>query len=90
MWKQTNWRRWTRSDGAAVLWDQRSPYPNPVNPASLMWTAWEPDPSERPLMRFSKRGHGYARRWKTAEAAMREVDRLHPSRTAGTNRAKEA
>lgn len=43
---------WERIDGASVMWDQRSPYPDPANPNSRMWTAWEPNPS----MAYLKRG----------------------------------
>jgi hypothetical protein len=77
-WTQTSWRRWDRHDGAAVKWDDSSPYPNSMNPRALMWTAFEPDPSEMYLKRTSKRGFSYPRRWKTAQAAMAEVDRLFP------------
>ena len=77
LWTRSSWRRWTRLDGAVVLWDDRSPHPNPEIPTSLMWTAWEPDPSQQ----YLARGNGtftWPRRWKTAEAAMREVDRQFP------------
>ena len=49
-----------------------------------MWTGWEPDPSEKYLSRKSKRGLVYPRRWKSAEAAMREVDRLFPMQKPAT------
>ena len=82
-------RRWVRSDGAVVKWDDSSPWPNPastLHPAK-MWTAWEPDPSEKAL--YMQRGRtrvtqgrewkpGFPRRWKTAEAAMRAVDKEYP------------
>jgi hypothetical protein len=41
--------RWTRSDGAVVKWDDSSPWPNSAVASARMWTAWEPDPSERAL-----------------------------------------
>jgi hypothetical protein len=80
--------RWERSDGAVVMWDQRSPHPNPLNLRSRMWTAWEPDPSSLYLAmsrgRFRKTHDGgrckpgFPRRWKTAKAAMQAVDREYP------------
>lgn len=77
LWTRKSWRRWERGDGAAVLWDDRSPYPNPDNRNALMWTAWEPDPGDRYLARGNRKVT-WPRRWKTAEAAMREVDRQFP------------
>lgn len=80
--------RWERIDGAVARWDDRSPHPNSLNPASRMWTAWEPNPSQAYLM--MRRGRvrktmegalskpGFPRRWKTAEAAMKAVDNEHP------------
>lgn len=80
--------RWRRSDGAVVRWDQSSPYPNPANPASRMWTAWEPDPSQgyvgKEVGRPRKRTDGaivrltVPRRWKTPQAAMKFVDQEYP------------
>jgi len=77
-WRRLTNLRWERIDGAVVKWDQSTPYVNPANPRGLLWTAWEPDPSQQYLLRRSKRGKGFPRRWKTAAAAMREVDRIHP------------
>ena len=77
LWTQKTWRRWERVDGAAVVWDDRSPHPNPMNARSLMWTGWEPNPSNAYLARGNGR-LAWPRRWKTAEAAMREVDRRYP------------
>jgi hypothetical protein len=71
--------RWERTDGAVVRWDDSSPYPNPIKPSTKMYTAWEPDPSQRALSydhwhsRFRS-----PRRWKTAKAAMAAVDREYP------------
>ena len=76
-WREVNALRWERSDGAIVRWDDRSPYPNPERAGARMWTAWEPEPSNRYLGRKYGRW-GAPRRWKTPEAAMRVVDRLHP------------
>lgn len=80
--------RWERIDGAVVRWDERSPYQNHLNPHSRMWTAWEPEPSQRYLwmrrgrLRRAQDGHlfkpGFPRRWRTAEAAMRAVNREYP------------
>ena len=84
VWTQKSWRRWERFDGAVVLWDDRSPYPNPENPRSLMWTAWGPgfgpETDNDYLARRDGRDGRFTRprRWKTAEAAMLEVDRLYP------------
>jgi hypothetical protein len=87
-WQQVGSSRWQRIDGAIVKWDDSSPYPNPMNPRSRLYTAWEPDPSERALMmhrgrlRKDQKGHlyrfGFPRRWKTAEAAMKAVDKEFP------------
>ena len=77
MWKQVNENRWARSDGAVVMWDHRSPHPNPTLPSARMWTAWEPDPSDRYLSRTHRNSvFTSPRRWKTAEAAMLAVDKL--------------
>lgn len=82
MWTKVNENRFVRSDGAVVMWDQRSPNPNPGNPRSRLWTAWEPDPSESALF-TSRRGSRlrWPRRWKTAEVAMATVDALYPLKT---------
>lgn len=78
-WRMVHENRYVRVDGAVVMRDQRSPYPNPLNPKSLLWTAWEPDPSESAI---SKQHYHSAfrspRRWKSPEAAMKAVDRLFP------------
>lgn len=42
------------------------------------WIAYEPDPSEKYLIRYSKHGMGWPRRWKSAKTAMRAVDREFP------------
>lgn len=63
-----------RDDGAIVRWDN--------GPSHLHWIAYEPDPSEKYLIRYSKRGMGWPRRWKSAEAAMQTVDKEYP-RTHG-------
>jgi hypothetical protein len=87
-WTQVSWLRWRRSDGAVVRWDDRSPHPNPINPTAKMWTAWEPEPSSaylvmrRGRLRRAQDGKlykpGFARRWRTAEAAMKAVDKEFP------------
>jgi hypothetical protein len=80
--------RWERRDGAIVRYDESSPYPNPAVSSAKMFTAWEPDPSERALSmerghwRVAQDGHrfkfSFPRRWKTAEAAMRAVNKEFP------------
>jgi len=80
--------RYTRSDGAVVKWDNSSPHPNPAEPTARMWTAWEPDPSQKALLMHRGRWRraqdgtrvrlGFPRRWKTAQAAMDAVDREYP------------
>jgi hypothetical protein len=78
-WVQKTSRRWVRSDGAVVKWDDSSPHPNPERESSRMWTAWEPDPSPHYLA--TTRGTSlfiWQRRWKTAAAAMAAVDREYP------------
>ena len=84
-WLQVSWRRWTRIDGAAVLWDNRTPYANPSSPNGRMWTAWKPDPSEECLIRRSKNGLGFPRRWKSRESAMAAVDREYPLPSSRTS-----
>lgn len=88
VWQKVNNLRYVRCDGAVVRWDDRSPYPNPVNPRARMWTAWEPDPSihylciARGRLRRSEDGNLgkplFPRRWKTPESAMNVVDELFP------------
>lgn len=90
-WTQVNRLRWVRADGAVVRWDERSPWPNPVNPSSRMWTAWEPEPSQdyvamergrhRKCMDGSLHKPSFPRRWKTPEAAMKVVDRIYPEKS---------
>ena len=78
MWRKGLHDKWTRSDGAVVRWDQSSPYPNPANPRSRMWIAFGPEPGGEYLRQTSKHGLEWPRRWKTAEAAMKAVDREFP------------
>jgi hypothetical protein len=77
-WTQISKIKWERNDGAAVKWGQfGSPHPNPANPNSRMWIAFEPDPSDRCLT--MRRGRlGFAIRFKTAQAAMARLDKLYP------------
>lgn len=82
-WHKVSDERWERHDGAVVMLDLRSPYPNPMNPRSLLWTAWEPDPSDRALSQRCSRRFKRPRRWGSAEAAMLAVEREFPvGRTA--------
>lgn len=62
--------RFVRHDGAVVK--------HHSGPSHQQWIAFEPDPSEAYLIRRSKSGMGWPRRWASAEAAMRAVDREHP------------
>jgi len=91
MWTQSNSKRWVRNDGAVVKWDDASPWPNPIKASARMWTAWEPDPSQRALSMERgrwRKGIGllsrsrwkpiFPRRWKTPKAAMAAVDREYP------------
>jgi hypothetical protein len=61
--------RFIRTDGAEVVLN--------TGPAKLHWVAYEPSPSQhylaRPRGRFTE-----PRRWRTAAAAMRAVDRERP------------
>lgn len=68
--------RYRRSDGAVVKYS--------MGPRKLEWMAYEPDPSEDYLIRRSKSGLGWPRRWSSAKAAMRAVDREYPLRHAVT------
>jgi hypothetical protein len=73
--------RYVRCDGAVVMWDDSSPDPNPLDPNSRMYTAWEPDPGTSYLKKQTPHTvFGIPRRWKTAQAAMNAVDREYPSR----------
>lgn len=79
MWEKISDNRFVRIDNAVVMWDQRSPYPNPLNPNAKMWTAWEPGESDRALSYT----HWHSlfrspRRYKTATAAMRAVNKEFP------------
>lgn len=65
-----NGTRFRRHDGAVVK--------HKMGPSKLEWIAFEPDPSEDYLIRYSKDGLGYPRRWGTAYAAMRALDREYP------------
>src|SRR5271166_4361717 len=90
MWTRISGRRWERSDGAVVKYDDSSPWPNPAVATARMYTAWEPNPSEQALSmtrgreRRAQDGRlwrpGFPRRWKTPEAAMKAVDREYPLR----------
>ena len=62
--------RWVRTDGAVVKYN--------MGPPKLDWIAYEPEPSQAYLIRHSKRGAGWPRRWGSAKAAMRAVDREYP------------
>lgn len=62
--------RYVRSDGAVVKYSG--------GPLKQQWIAYEPDPSEAYLIRYSKRGMGWPRRWASPQAAMRAVDREYP------------
>lgn len=84
-WQLKETGKWVRDDGATVVlaWQRTN-----------LWHAYEPDPSKDCLARkratrrrsggryFEFRptppSTGGPRRWTTAEAAMREVDRLFP------------
>ena len=73
-------RRYVRTDGAVVKYDDDSPYPNPLLASARMWTAWEPE--SRPELPQddwrNARGFTWPRRYKTPEAAMRAADRAWP------------
>lgn len=77
LWRKIGDYKYRRRDGAVVLWDQRSPYVNPLNENARMWTAWEPDPSQN-YVSMSNGRRRWPKRWKYPDAAMREIDRLYP------------
>lgn len=87
-WSNVHSLRWVRCDGAVVMWNHRSPWPNPAKDSARMWTAWEPEPSQNYIAvhrgRYRRcvdgvnRKPSFPRRFKTAEAAMKCVDQLHP------------
>jgi len=80
--------RWTSPDGAVVKWDDSSPYPNSLNPNSRMYTAWVPDSEQTQgpcwesadYLYWTRRDSEFRfpRRWKTAEAAMKAMDKEFP------------
>ncbi len=71
--------RYVRTDGAVGMYDERSPYPNPLCDSARMWTAWEPDPGQGALsMGRRSSWMRWPRRFATPEAAMRAVDRAWP------------
>lgn len=61
--------RYVRSDGAVVKYFG--------GPRKMDWIAFEPNPSEEYLARTNGR-LTWPRRWASAEAAMRAVDREYP------------
>ena len=71
--------RYVRSDGAVVKYS--------MGPSKRTWIAYEPDPSEAYIATSrSGRGATWPRRWASAEAAMRAVDKLYPDpQSAGEN-----
>lgn len=78
-WTYIHENRCVRRDNAVVMYDTRSPYPNPGDPNAKMWTAWEPGESNRALsyQHWHSRLRS-PRRFKTAESAMQAVDREFP------------
>ena len=80
IWHQVNRDRYERADGAVVKYDLDSPYPNPENESARMWTAWEPNPSNRYLkvIRYGRQIRNWPKRWKIPENAMHAVDQLFP------------
>lgn len=78
-WRQISDRRWERSDGAAVLWDDRTPHANPCLPHARMWTAWSPNPEDRCLTQGRRNSRRtWPRRFRTPENAMAAADREWP------------
>lgn len=72
-------KRWVRTDGAEVKFYRGSPHVNEANPRSLLWIAFEPDPSARYLRRTHRNSYkGSPRRFKTALLAMAAIDREFP------------
>jgi hypothetical protein len=70
-----------RTDGAYVWWSRDMYYSNPENPRCRMWQAFLSDGTRdgRYLRKAPiKRERGTPRKWSTADAAMRAVDREHP------------
>lgn len=79
-WTQKSDSRWERADGAVVRdVGASSPESKPWLPGHRGWMAFGPGPDEHNYlsMPFGKRFRG-PRKWKTAEAAMRAVDREFP------------
>jgi len=81
-WSKKTSRRqlyWERSDGAYVWYDNKTPYPNLLNPNARFWAAY--GPNERYLRKEKRRTWMHIpRRWKTAEAAIKALDREVPIR----------
>lgn len=70
---------WQRSDGAYVYKSRDEYYSNPLNPRCRMWTAFCSDRNADCLSRTVRRSRlRWPRKWQTAEAAMRALDREHP------------
>ncbi|VVC05826.1 Uncharacterised protein [uncultured archaeon] len=88
-WVEVRKDRLERKDGAVVEWDDSSPYSFILNPRARFWVAYEPNPStravsmERGKIRKDEKGNPYRlrcpKRWKTAEAAMKAVDKIFPN-----------
>lgn len=80
-WKKASECRYDRDDGAAVIWDDRTPYANPCLPNCRMWTVWEPDPGQGFLSMSNRRSRfRRPRRFKTPEAAMLACELEWPRR----------
>lgn len=78
-WRRISEIRYERVDGAVVKWDDDGFYSNPLNPNSLMWTAWEPDPGQSFVPQYAKnRKLRWPKRWKTYEKAIKACDEYFP------------
>lgn len=82
-WRKTHEMRYDRDDGAAVIWDDRTPYANPCLPNCRMWTVWEPDPGQR-FLSMSRRSSGFSwpRRFKSPVTAMKACELEWPFKPA--------
>lgn len=74
-WNKINDKRYIRSDGALVIWDD-----NLTSSMKLMWTVWEPDPGLRYMpMRIGKnKRFTRPRRFSSPEKAIEACDSYWP------------
>ena len=79
MWTQVNENKWTRPDNAVVKYreDDNYMYAKPWLKGHRGWVAYSPS-DEFPLSYKNKRGFKINLKFKTAQNAMKRIDKLFP------------